>query len=114
VLQGDNICGSLMDTVVAVDCETRCLRFPNAFTPNGDGLNDQFTGIAHCPVERYHMVVFNRFGEKVFESFNPADRWDGTWRGKPQPGGAYVYACQYQDFVLKQDFSVKGTIQLLR
>lgn len=114
VLQGDNMCGSLVDTVVAVDCDTRCVRFPNTFTPNGDGLNDAFSGIAHCPVDRYHMVVFNRFGEKVFEGFNPADRWDGTYKGKAQPSGAYVYNCVYFDFVLKQELSVKGTTYIMR
>jgi len=57
---------------------------PNAFTPNGDGLNDQFTGIAHCPVDRYHWWCLTDSG-KVFESFNPADRWDGTWRANRSP-----------------------------
>lgn len=114
MLRGDNLCGSKVDTVMAVDCDTKCVHFPSAFTPNGDGLNDVFRAISFCPVEKFRLVISNRFGEIIFETKNPKDIWDGRWMGKPQPVGTYVFFCQYNDFVLKKDMFFKGSIQLIK
>ncbi|HNQ11590.1 MAG TPA: gliding motility-associated C-terminal domain-containing protein [Bacteroidia bacterium] len=63
---------------------------PSAFTPNGDGINDQF-GIGGEAVSEFHMIIFNRWGEKIFES-NEVDRqWDGTFKGQLVQEGAYAY-----------------------
>jgi len=65
---------------------------PNAFTPDGNGLNDEFK-----PVEKYDFVknyqfsIFNRWGQLIFETSDFAHGWDGTYQGKPVPGGTYVY-----------------------
>lgn len=114
ILRGDNLCGYLVDTVIAVDCDTKCVHFPSAFTPNGDGLNDVFRASSFCPVEKFRMVISNRFGEIIFETRNPKDIWDGNWMGKPQPAGTYVFYCQYTDFVLKKDMFFKGSLQLIK
>ncbi|MDX2049531.1 MAG: gliding motility-associated C-terminal domain-containing protein [Chitinophagaceae bacterium] len=114
VLRAQNICGNLTDTVIAVDCDTKCVRFPSAFTPNGDGLNDIFRPISFCPIDKYKLVIFNRFGEKVFDTNNPSDAWNGTWQGKKQVPGNFVYFCQYNDFVLKKEIMFKGTITLIK
>jgi len=63
---------------------------PNAFTPNGDGINDTF-GIKGEGSFQYNLVVFNRWGEKVFESTNPNQQWDGTYKNRPAQQGEYVY-----------------------
>jgi len=62
---------------------------PDAFTPNGDGRNDFYapTGVG---VSSMHMVIFNRFGEKIFESNDMNIPWDGTFRGKPAENGVYI------------------------
>ncbi len=69
---------------------------PKAFTPNGDGLNDYFgltlVDTLNTFIEEYHLVIFNRWGEKVFETADLNRKWDGTFRGKPAPAGVYVYA----------------------
>jgi len=114
ILRGDNLCGSKVDTVIAVDCDTKCVHFPSAFTPNGDGLTDVFRAPSFCPVEKFRLVISNRFGEIIFETKNPKDIWDGKWMGKPQPVGTYVFFCQYNDFVLKKDMFFKGSIQLIK
>lgn len=65
---------------------------PNAFTPNADGLNDLFP--AHRFVSEggfYEFKVFNRWGEKLWQSNNPLENWDGTVHGKLVPEGIYVY-----------------------
>jgi gliding motility-associated-like protein len=114
ILRGENLCGTRTDTVMAVACDTRCVQFPNVFTPNGDGRNDRFTGVALCPVQKFQMTIFNRFGQQVFSSRDPNISWDGSFQGKAQPDGTYVFFCQYDDFVLKTNIAYKGTIQLLR
>jgi gliding motility-associated-like protein len=63
---------------------------PNAFTPNGDGVNDTF-GIRGEGSFQYSFAIFNRWGEKVFESTNPNQQWDGTYNNKPVQQGEYVY-----------------------
>jgi gliding motility-associated-like protein len=114
ILKAINMCGSKMDTVIAVDCNTQCVHFPSAFTPNGDGLNDVFRATAFCPVEKFRLVIANRFGEVLFETKNPKDQWDGKWMGKLQVAGTYVFFCQYNDFVLKKDMFFKGSFQLIK
>lgn len=113
-LKGNNICGSKLDTVIAVDCDTRCVHFPTAFTPNGDGLNDFFRATAFCPVDKFRLVIANRFGEILFETRNPKDQWDGRWMGKAQVAGTYVFYSQYYDFVLKKELFLKGSFQLIK
>jgi gliding motility-associated-like protein len=69
----------------------RQIGIPNAFSPNGDGINDKWN-ITHlsdypsCVVE-----VFNRYGQPVFRSFGYTQPWDGTFNGKPLPVGTYYY-----------------------
>jgi gliding motility-associated-like protein len=66
------------------------LYIPNSFTPNGDGLNDTF-GIAGEAIKEFNMEIYNRWGQKIFESDNANLRWDGTFLGEKVPEGAYVY-----------------------
>jgi gliding motility-associated-like protein len=63
---------------------------PNAFTPNGDGINDTF-GVKGEGIENFAIRIYNRWGEVVFESDNPKKQWDGTYQGKPVKDGTYVY-----------------------
>ena len=63
---------------------------PNAFTPNGDGINDTF-GVKGEGSFVYTIAIFNRWGEKVFESTNPNQQWDGTFKNLPVQQGEYVY-----------------------
>ncbi|HET8861371.1 gliding motility-associated C-terminal domain-containing protein [Marivirga sp.] len=66
------------------------LEFPTAFTPNGDGLNDSFGGVAKG-VKEYKMVIYNRFGDIVFTSNDIEKKWDGILNGEVAPSGGYVY-----------------------
>lgn len=114
VLKGENICGSLVDTVTTVTCNTRCVNFPTAFTPNNDGKNEIFRAGAFCPITKFNMVVYDRFGRKVFETSNPSLGWDGKINGKRAEVGTYVYFCVYDDFMLKRELMLKGSVTLLR
>jgi gliding motility-associated-like protein len=64
---------------------------PNAFSPNGDGINDTWViaGLSSFPGST--VDVFNRYGQLVFHSENYSKAWDGTYNGKPLPVGTYYY-----------------------
>jgi gliding motility-associated-like protein len=69
---------------------TSTLFAPTAFTPNGDGINDEFEtkGIY---IKEFNMKIFNRWGEKLFDSDDCFATWDGTFKGNMVPEGVYVY-----------------------
>lgn len=64
---------------------------PNAFSPDGDGRNDVVGPIWFNEFELEIFQVYNRWGQLVYETVNPDDRWDGTVAGAPAPMGVYVY-----------------------
>ncbi len=89
------------------------LFFSNAFTPNRDGLNDVFKpGMFIAPVQ-YHLIIFNRWGQLIFESRDPGAGWDGRFRNVDQEPGSYIWFCTYQ-FVGEASHNASGTVVLLR
>lgn len=114
VLTADNICGTHVDTVTTVLCNTRCLNFPSAFTPNNDGLNEMFKPGAFCPITKYVFTVYDRFGRQVFHSTNPAEGWNGSVNGKKADLGTYIYYCVYDDFMLKRELMLRGSVTLIK
>jgi len=95
----------------------QCMFIPNAFTPNGDGLNDVFQAISACPVTYYKMYIYNRWGEKLFESNDISIGWDGTKNGVPCPGDAYVYLITYrvlENLGVEAQHTAAGILVLLR
>jgi gliding motility-associated-like protein len=76
------------DTVSAAPNDL--LAIPGAFTPNGDGLNDTFRILA-TSVREYHLGIYDRWGQQVFETTDIATGWDGTFKGAPSPTESYTY-----------------------
>lgn len=89
---------------------------PNAFTPTGDALNEQFSPIREFEdVLEYEFCVFNRWGEKVFFTMNPNERWDGTFDGEDVASGTYFWYCRIKTTCLNDsDYYRDGTVELLR
>lgn len=85
---------------------------PNAFTPNGDGLNDCFGVKTLGYLHEVDFKVYNRFGQIVFHTNNPNDCWDGTFKGEPQNAGAFVYVVSGRTEC--SDINLKGIIMLIR
>jgi len=80
----------------AIICTENCptYQLPNSFTPNSDGANDLFTPISSQFIARVEMEIYNRWGQKVFVTDNPAIDWDGTnLSGKTLEDGVYYYTC---------------------
>jgi gliding motility-associated-like protein len=85
---------------------------PNVFSPNGDGANDKLQVFANT-VKFYEFKIFNRWGEKVFESNNVNDSWDGSFKGKDCQPGVYSYHLSIV-FDDNSNRSMKGTITLIK
>ncbi len=98
-------------TLVRKDCIP--IGIPNAFTPNGDAKNDVFKPTINQDIRNYSFMVYNRYGEKIFDTKSYGTGWDGTYKGKAQPIGTYVYHIVYTNiFGIVSDN--KGTVLLLR
>ncbi|MCB0531871.1 MAG: gliding motility-associated C-terminal domain-containing protein [Lewinellaceae bacterium] len=85
---------------------------PNAFTPNGDGINDLFFPVLFCPAPVYHLAIFNRWGSLVFESNEANKGWDGTVNGREAPADVYVWMLETQS--AEGITRKKGDVTLLR
>jgi gliding motility-associated-like protein len=83
---------------------------PNAFSPNGDGINDVFRMIGLYKNIKFSMMVYDRWGTLVFRSENMADAWDGTYKNSPCPAASYMWLINI-DF-LGQDIVTQGSVQL--
>ena len=99
--------------VVEQKCEDCAPYLPNAFTPNGDGLNDVFKATLFCNISEFNLQIFDRWGERVFESHNSVSGWDGTYLGSKMMTGVYVFLLKYKtsSHVSK---TTTGTVALIR
>jgi len=89
------------------------IQVPSGFTPNNDGKNETFKPLIPVTVTNYHMQIFNRWGERVFETRNPAQGWNGTLASVIQPPDVYVYLIVFTgpDGI---NYKRKGTLALIR
>lgn len=101
--------------IVEVPCPTnKDLAVPNAFSPNDDGHNDIFClqGWSNC-IQTFNIYIFDRWGEKVFESTDAGFCWDGTYRGKALDPAVFVYFIT-ATFSNDNKVESKGNISLIR
>ncbi len=97
--------------VNVIDCHP--YEQPNAFTPNGDGVNDLFIPNVPSDCSDYSLMIYNRGGVKVFESKTKEIGWDGKFNNELQKEGAYFYVLQYRPNNSSNIKTIRGTIVLL-
>jgi gliding motility-associated-like protein len=100
------------DTVTVIVIEAYGLFIPGAFSPNGDGANDMLF-VYGAGVKTLDFVVYDRYGEVVFESHSVNDGWDGTLRGKALNGGIFAWYCNVEYYDGNKE-SRKGDVTLMR
>jgi len=77
------------------NCECQ-ISIPNTFTPNSDGINDIFSPVFGCSVNKYRIYIFNRWGDIVFNSKDLNVYWDGKYGSSYAPYGIYSYRIDYE------------------
>ena len=107
-----NTCGSL-SSQISVKQGLCDLMLPSAFTPNGDGVNDIFRIRYPFRVKSFRLAVYNRLGQKIFETADMTKGWDGTYHGLPQPADVYVWVASLVRLNNTTQAS-RGIITLLR
>ena len=88
---------------------------PNAFTPDGNEFNQTWNVVTEgIDIYDFEIRIFNRWGEQIWESHNPAEGWDGTWQGEILKEGAYIFVAKVKDLHSDAYKTYKGHITLIR
>lgn len=87
---------------------------PNTFTPNGDGINDEFRPVLQGLAKVGYLKIFNRYGALVFETRDLYNRWNGTSNGQPEPSGTYYWVFSTYDEYRKKTYVRSGWVTLIR
>lgn len=87
------------DTVNVATTNCQCVLYaPNAFTPNGDGINDAFVPLSDCTIRNYHLVIFDRWGQEAFTSDQYGEPWNGSAKGAPVTPTVMNWKASYEYF----------------
>ncbi len=116
-MQASNNCGIISNQInVAVKNCVCNVYFPNAITANEDYLNETFHPVYDCIWQDYHLQVFNRWGEKVFETFNPKEAWDAKYKHVNVTNDYYIWIANYTalENTIPTIFTQKGIVYVLR
>lgn len=89
---------------------------PNTFTPNGDDFNNEFKPIftSGFDYRNYHLTLFNRYGEVIFESYNPEKGWRGTYGSEIVPTGVYVWQIEFGEEFSDKMHVIRGHVTVLK
>ncbi|MEZ5014015.1 MAG: gliding motility-associated C-terminal domain-containing protein [Chitinophagales bacterium] len=103
-----------VDSLLVTPDPCQCIvTAPNVFSPNQDGVNDVFKQVDCDFLSAYHMMVYNRWGELVFETADYNGAWDGRFNGADCDVGTYVYTISYTRLTGESGV-VQGNVILVR
>ncbi len=107
-------CAAIASIDVPLDTNCPEVYFPSGFTPNGDGLNDGFGIIGGVgAITNYKLSVYNRWGELVFHTTNPFEKWNGLFKGKMQNSGIFVWYAEFKRIQSPVTERRKGVVTLI-
>ena len=110
-------CSASDTEVIFVKNDQECapvILFPNAFSPNGDGLNDVFKPVSRN-ILKFLMQIYTRQGELIFSTENINIGWDGTFLGQSCPSGVYLFKAIYgKSPVSTESTTITGTVTIIR
>ena len=114
VVANSNGCTLSDSTLITGSLGGGVIFFPNTFTPNGNGLNDYFTGYGEH-ITYFKLMIFNRWGEKIFETENKEKGWDGKYKGELAEQDVYVWKIEYKTLCSKDELKQRiGHVTVLR
>jgi gliding motility-associated-like protein len=106
-------CVSAVGQVIIKVIDVTQLEIPNAFSPNGDGINDHFKIRVTGYFKSDGLKIFNRWGQLIFETKDLGNEWDGTIKGNPLPIGTYYWVIEGIDVEGKR-LRKSGSVTLVR
>ncbi|MDO5569958.1 MAG: gliding motility-associated C-terminal domain-containing protein [Bacteroidales bacterium] len=107
-----NSCEKVVESFT-IDVSESSLKVPNVFTPGSDTENNLIFKVAYRSIIKFEAWVYNRWGNELFHWKDPNEGWDGTYKGKLMPTGAYYYIIKAEGSGGKK-YNLKGDINLLR
>ncbi|HEU0228503.1 MAG TPA: gliding motility-associated C-terminal domain-containing protein, partial [Arachidicoccus soli] len=114
VVENSHQCFDTLVKIVKIQNEV-LLFAPNTFTPDGDKFNGTWSvSITGINIYNFHLQIYNRWGELIFESFDPSGVWDGTYGGKIVPDGTYIWHIRTEDAINDNKYEFKGTVNVIR
>jgi gliding motility-associated-like protein len=114
ITTSDYGCIDTMEQVVIVLPEV-IIYAPNTFTPDGDEHNQAWgIYIEGVDIFDFQLLIYNRWGELIWENNDPFVKWDGTYNGSIVPQGTYTWKASARDFMTDNKYEFKGHINLLR
>jgi gliding motility-associated-like protein len=110
-----NTCTDTARSTIKVENEV-IFYVPNSFTPDEDNFNETFQPVFTSGYDPYdfEMLIFNRWGELIFESHNADIGWDGTYGGKTAPDGTYIWKIEFKETMSDKRHNEEGHLNLLR
>lgn len=101
-------------TTITVSIANSLLEMPNAFSPNGDGINDIYKAKSnHRSIIEFHAYIFNRWGQKIYDWTDIDGGWDGTWHGKQVKDGTYYVLVKARG-ADGRNYNIKRDVNILR
>lgn len=110
-------CGTAVDSIFVSYGNFFCDPYtPNAFTPDGDQVNDTFKPILPCEIQDYRLLIYNRWGELLFETRDRNEGWDGKKNGEPADQGVYTWVLFYKVGLYENmsDRTARGVVVLMK
>lgn len=109
-----NGCTATDSMIVFVDFDCGEIFVPNIFSPNGDTHNDELQVFGTLCVDNFHWAIYDRWGELVFETQDPATKWDGTYKGKMLDPAVFVYRLSYTLISTGEAKEAHGNVTLVK
>ncbi len=99
---------------IRITISTSMLEMPNAFSPNGDGINDIYKAKEnHKSIISFHAYIFNRWGQKLYDWTDIYGGWDGTYKGTPVKDGVYFVLVEAKG-ADGREYKIKRDVNILR
>jgi gliding motility-associated-like protein len=97
LVESPGACPVSADITIPYSSSCTDIYFPTAFTPNADGRNDWFGALGGIGIiSRYQLSIYNRWGNLVFQTSNPFQKWDGTWKGQQPDPATFVWIAEIE------------------
>ncbi len=115
IVTNANGCTDTITNTIKID-EPLIYYVPNVFTPDGDAFNQHFYPVftSGFDINSYSLLIFNRWGEILFESHDATIGWDGTYHGKISPDGVYIWSIEFKTEKNDQRIHETGNVTLIR